>query len=406
MQAYLRDRTLALGHVIAGDVVHVESGTYAAGSGETFELVLPDQVSLMGVSRKTVIIDAGGVSRAINATNCVTSGLIAGLTVQRGNVTGAGYGGGIYGSDTLIVSNCILRANNAASCGGGGIVDGGTVSRNIILGNRAGSDGAAGIEGTGDRVENNVIAGNITWQHDPGQEGGIACSGITLVKNNTIAYNLSDTIGGINANGTDTIIRNCIIWGNRGTTTNDINNGDNSVITYSDIEDASWGNGTCIHANPKFYAPQGFSTGLTDTVLSDSSANWTPGELVGAYLNPNTNNTTLPLVFLITGNTATNIACAGGGLSAVANPGDGYRVEDYHLRSSGGRYTCGLGYIHVDEKAENSPCIDAGDPNDPFLTENADPFKRGDRINMGAFGNTSEAALTDLGPVGTVFSIL
>ena len=36
-----------------------------------------------------------------------------------------------------------------------------------------------------------------------------------------------------------------------------------------------------------------------------------------------------------------------------------------------------------------SPCIDAGDPNDDYSNE---PDPNGGRINMGAFGNTDQAA--------------
>jgi hypothetical protein len=39
--------------------------------------------------------------------------------------------------------------------------------------------------------------------------------------------------------------------------------------------------------------------------------------------------------------------------------------------------------------AVNSPCIDAGDPLSDFLDE---PYPNGRRINMGAYGNTSQAS--------------
>jgi hypothetical protein len=38
-----------------------------------------------------------------------------------------------------------------------------------------------------------------------------------------------------------------------------------------------------------------------------------------------------------------------------------------------------------------SPCVDAGDPNSDYSNE---PEPNGDRINMGAYGNTEEAATT------------
>lgn len=59
--------------------------------------------------------------------------------------------------------------------------------------------------------------------------------------------------------------------------------------------------------------------------------------------------------------------------------------SDYHLRS-----------FWVTDSIENhSPCIDAGDPQDPI---GAEPFPNNKRINMGAYGGTSQASKS-IGPV-------
>ena len=61
------------------------------------------------------------------------------------------------------------------------------------------------------------------------------------------------------------------------------------------------------------------------------------------------------------------------------------RGSDYHLRS-----------FWVTGSVENhSPCIDAGDPQDPI---GAEPFPNNKHINMGAYGGTSEASKS-IGPV-------
>lgn len=60
---------------------------------------------------------------------------------------------------------------------------------------------------------------------------------------------------------------------------------------------------------------------------------------------------------------------------------------DLHLKSAGGRWVPGLGVWTND--AITSPCIDAGNPADEFGNE---PWPNGMRINMGAYGNTSEAS--------------
>jgi hypothetical protein len=60
---------------------------------------------------------------------------------------------------------------------------------------------------------------------------------------------------------------------------------------------------------------------------------------------------------------------------------------DYHLRSKAGRWhPKKRSWIQDDV---TSPCIDAGDPNIPVGQE---PLPNGSRINMGAYGGTSEAS--------------
>ena len=66
---------------------------------------------------------------------------------------------------------------------------------------------------------------------------------------------------------------------------------------------------------------------------------------------------------------------------------------DYHLRSVLGRYDPDRDRWVKDN--DNSPCIDAGDPQDPVGSE---PFPNKKRINMGAYGGTPEASKS-VGPL-------
>jgi predicted outer membrane repeat protein len=59
--------------------------------------------------------------------------------------------------------------------------------------------------------------------------------------------------------------------------------------------------------------------------------------------------------------------------------------HDLHLKSTEGHWTPD-GWVF---DLETSPCIDAGDPSSPFENE---PIPNGDTINMGAYGNTTEAS--------------
>jgi len=62
-------------------------------------------------------------------------------------------------------------------------------------------------------------------------------------------------------------------------------------------------------------------------------------------------------------------------------------VPDYHLQSVYGRYYPPTGNWVID--TVHSPCIDAGDPSDAVGNE---PQPNGKRINMGAYGGTTEAS--------------
>ena len=62
---------------------------------------------------------------------------------------------------------------------------------------------------------------------------------------------------------------------------------------------------------------------------------------------------------------------------------------DYHLKSTAGHYDPNSKTWVRDDL--NSPCIDAGDQNSPVAGE---PLPNGNRINMGAYGGTSQASMS------------
>ncbi|MBO8130069.1 MAG: right-handed parallel beta-helix repeat-containing protein [Candidatus Marinimicrobia bacterium] len=65
--------------------------------------------------------------------------------------------------------------------------------------------------------------------------------------------------------------------------------------------------------------------------------------------------------------------------------GDGWSDDDFHLQSQAGSYHGGLWTAD----ANHSPCIDGGYPGDDYSLE---PEDNGDLINMGCYGNTSQAS--------------
>ncbi|MBN2593197.1 MAG: hypothetical protein JXA81_06800 [Sedimentisphaerales bacterium] len=68
--------------------------------------------------------------------------------------------------------------------------------------------------------------------------------------------------------------------------------------------------------------------------------------------------------------------------------------NDYHLRSFIGRYQWNNWVLDNTAENEYSPCIDAGDPQDPV---GAEPVTNGKYINMGAYGGTAEASKSKYG---------
>ena len=65
--------------------------------------------------------------------------------------------------------------------------------------------------------------------------------------------------------------------------------------------------------------------------------------------------------------------------------------HDLHLKARFGHWTSG-GWVN---DTVTSPCIDAGDPASPYDRE---PFYNGNRINLGAYGNTVQASRSDADP--------
>lgn len=73
--------------------------------------------------------------------------------------------------------------------------------------------------------------------------------------------------------------------------------------------------------------------------------------------------------------------------------------DDFHPMSSAGRFVSGGGYTN---DASTSPLFDAGAPSSPFSRE---PVPNGNRINIGRFGNHSEAGLSPAAPSLTLVSL-
>jgi parallel beta-helix repeat protein len=130
------------------------------------------------------------------------------------------------------------------------------------------------------------------------------------------------------------------------------------------------------------------SSGLRSSDYNDIYA--TNGALLGHYV---TDCTTLSAWQASTGVDQASISVD----PLLANAATG----DAHLCSTGGRYDTSLGLSPENSSAwvvdtVKSPCIDAGNPTSAYSNE---PSPNGGRINMGAYGNTSQASRSYLNSV-------
>lgn len=288
-----------------GDVVIVSNGTYFTWFGQ---LQLTNPVTLVGTNGATAtIVDAGNSNRCLWISNA--QAVARGFTFQRGRIPGGAVAGGIRldagtveacmivsnsagavnsagggvqiagsAGNVAILTNCVIAFN---TCGGGGagvysavntaarIVDC-TIISNTVTANQGG--GGFYINNSAGTLENCIIIGNKTTgdfnygagygvgatlrnclvvnNSAPGY-GGVFMSG-GLVENCIFAGNYSDTTNtacGLHQNGT-TVIRNTVVYDNKGMGPDYKSDGANSVTYSLTIPQVSGAGNT--NANPLF----------------------------------------------------------------------------------------------------------------------------------------------------------
>lgn len=209
----------------------------------------------------------------------------------------------------------------------------------------SGAAGAIACLGASPSISNCVIVGNRCVDpatHDyPG--GTIYCvNSESTFRNCTVADNYAGTGGaGVYLINSNVVIENCIV---RANLPEEIvtETGDSPIVSHSDVRGA-WPGWDNVDVDPAFAFP-GYWADLNDPdtpVAPDhASAMWLDG--------------------------------------------------DYHLMSAGGRWDPIAGIWTKDEFT--SPCVDAGDPVSPWQQE---PNPNGERINLGAYGGTLQASMSD-----------
>jgi len=261
-------------------------------------------------------------------------GCLDGVTVTKGRADT--NGGGMYNSHVRVtVVNCVFSDNSATANGGAIYQTGGQLDMcgSTLSGNSAADGGGLyfydkNAEGSS-TVSGCTFAGNTA----DGGGGGIASLHSTLSVDHCVFRGNSAAAGGGIGGKTGTMpVSHCTFSGNTATVR---------------------GAAACAGA-------------LRNCILWDNGDN---GLDVGMTVD---------------------YSCVQGGYDGTGNiDADPLFVDaagdDFHLKSEGGHWTAG-GWV---TDAVTSPCVDAGDPADAYSTE---PLPNGGRVNMGAYGNTSQAS--------------
>ncbi|MBW8041575.1 MAG: hypothetical protein FVQ85_16485 [Planctomycetes bacterium] len=346
-----------------GDTVIVRPSTYNEaikfnGRRITLTGLNPDDE---GIVDSTVIIASSGPAVTFDFSEDSNS-VITGFTITGYGSTGNGHGVYCYAASPTIAKNIIRDCDYSGIRGKYNASP--TISNNKIIDNGhsiGNSTSGSGIVGCDGLISNNIISGN--WTKSGSGAGLASCDGI--ITNNVISQNERKSSGSSNgggglANCDGTIINNTIV--------------SNNSIAYGE----GYGGGIF-----KCYGV------IKNNIIAYNSA-ITGGGIYSEGPCDNSYNA-------FWGNT-------NGNFGGVATAGTGDFIRDplfagsiYHLQSTAGRYDPGTDTWVLDDA--NSPCIDAGDPSDDIGLE---PNPNGGRINIGAYGGTSQASKSPSGIVLTV----
>jgi len=356
--------TEAINRTIRGDEICVAAGQYDENLVIAHDLVLKggydsDDWDLpRDVTGSTTIINGltGSVLSVRNANACID-----GFTITGGNTVTQGLGVCITSTsqarNNITISHCIIRDNAAITSQQGGLGE--------IAGAGVYCSGNVDLKLCDNEIRDNELISNYSGSFVTMGEiygAGVYCSDTVIceVVNNLVVAN-HITVGnytvpyGAGAYVPHGYIRNNTIANNSFTNFGSVGNGAGVCTVDAVIRNSIvWNN-----------SPDQIAGHNCDRMYySDIQGDVCEGT--------NGNITSDPLFF---------------------DPMSG----DYHLKSMGGHWnpyytgsTAAGGWV---TDYESSPCIDTGDPNSPTYEET---FAHGSRINMGAYGGTSEASRTYL----------
>ncbi len=277
--------------------------------------------------------------------------------------------GGVNSCDGPIVNNVISENvyDVASSVGSGGLsFCEGLISGNVISYNYSGYKGGACYECNGDIIDNTIIGNSSEIA------GGALCNCHGNIYNNIIAGNKCDLSGG-GLFGCINIYNNTIVGnfagGKGGAISQCPGYIKNNIIAYNRAGTTGGINGECNNSYNLMWVNQSGNYG--DGAVMDST------EIIA---NPQ---------FATNGYWDTN--------GTITDQSDDSWIDgDYHLMSEAGRWDPNEQMWVKD--SQTSLCIDAGDPDTALVAEF---WPHGNRVNIGAYGNTAQASwsLSDAGNI-------
>ncbi len=194
-----------LANTVAGtDTVTFDSSVFSAPQTITLGSSLPNITSTMiinGPGAALLTVDGGGLSRVFFVDTGANLTLDS-LTIANGY--DIDYGGGIYNSGTLTLTNSTLSGNHADYGGGLYNISGTlTVSNSTLSGNSARFAGGFYSYGSTVNVSNSTLSGNSATSY---YGGGIYMeTGMLTVTNSTLSANSAADSGGGIYNGYSTL---------------------------------------------------------------------------------------------------------------------------------------------------------------------------------------------------------
>ncbi|MDB5334442.1 MAG: hypothetical protein JWN70_61 [Planctomycetaceae bacterium] len=258
------------------NTINLVAGTYnlaISGVNELFaargDFDLRQNVTIVGVSAASTIIDASGLDRIFHVFPGVTVTL-KNLTLRGGNATDAKGGGAILNEGNLTLDHVIVTSNAAASPGGGGVLNQGflNLQQAQILFNTAPSGGGILNNNTTApattvtlEIDDSTISGNLAT----GDGGGLRVQkGKTLIQRSTFDANVAQgSGGGLAVQANTTTVTNATFSANTATTGGGLAAiGGSLTISYSTItlNSASTAGGGLSKTSG--------TTSLTDTIVA------------------------------------------------------------------------------------------------------------------------------------------